>query len=623
LDRWLDFAVWQAMRDLAPVWLPAVKEGKFDFNGNVDHLVYALKAAESPEVVQPLLALLEQDKLPADRVPGVLELIATLGGPKELGTIFDLVAAPDSKLSDARKATLLTALVETSRLRKTQPAGDLGRTQNLFDSPSEAVRQAAIRAAGQWKLAGAYGKLERFAIDDQAPAAERHAAIEALSALGGPESKRALEALAAVAADLSDRQAALAALASLDVPLAAELSVKLLIESPVGFDPTGAVIAIVSRKDGPQALAKALAGKKLAPDNAKLVLRTVRSAPQPSEELIAAVQSAGGLGEAVWKLTPELVAELTKEVQAKGDPARGEEIYRAAANQCLKCHAIGGAGGIVGPDMISLGAAAQIDYLLEALIAPAAKVKENFHSKVVLDQDGQVTSGIVVRDSPQDLVLRDAEDKLVTIAKSNIANMKDGRSLMPDGLVDSLTRQELVDLTAFLSQLGKVGGNYTISPQKLVRRWQVLQYTNEANRKLNRTSFDTAAGDDTDFIWAPAYSRVSGDLPLDGLPTYKPHANLEPTTFLRFDLEVTTPGKAKLAIDALSPPPSPSGRGSNSAGLALWLDGKPTPLAGDTALDLASGKHRLVLAVNRTERTAPLRIEVVEDGAVVQVVGGK
>jgi putative heme-binding domain-containing protein len=599
------------MRDLAPVWLPAVREGKFDFGGNVDHLVYALKASESPEVVQPLLALLQQDKLPADRVPGVLETIAALGGPKELGTIFDLVAAPDSKLPDARKAALLTALVETSRLRKTQPAGDLGRVVALLKSPSGAVREAAIHAAGQWKLTAARAKLENIIVDEELPRSQRHAAFAAIAALGGEESKRALHVFAAEGRLLSDRQAALAALVSLDLPLAAELSVKLLVEAPAGFDPAAAIAAIASRKDGSQALAKALAGKKLAPDTAKLVLRTVRSAPQPSDELIAAVQSAGGLSEAAWKLTPELVAELTKDAQTKGDPARGEEIYRAAANQCLKCHAIGGAGGIVGPDMVSLGATAQIDYLLEALIAPAAKVKENYHSKMVLDQDGQITSGIVVRDTPQDLVLRDAEDKLVTIAKANIASVKDSRSLMPDGLVDSLTRQELVDLTAFLSQLGKVGGSYTIGPQKLVRRWQVLQYSNEANRKLNRTSFDTAAGDDPSFVWASAYSRVAGDLPLDGLPTYKPHANLEPTTFLRFDLDVTTPGKAKLAI------------AGGAAGLALWLDGKPTPLTDDTTLDLASGKHRLVLAGNRTARTTPLRIEVVEAGAVVQVIGGK
>ncbi len=614
LDRWLDFAVWQTMRDLAPVWLPAVKEGKFDFGGSVEHLVYALKAAESPEVVPPLLALLQQDKLPPERVPSVLEVIATLGGPKELGTVLDLVAASNSQIPAARRAALLAALVETSRLRKTQPAGDLGRVTALLDSSDAAVRAAAIRAAGQWKVAGIYGRLERFAIDDLAPAAERHAAIEALAALGGPESKQALHALAGAAANLGDRQAALTGLASLDVPLAAELMVKFLAAAPPGFDSTATVAAIAARRGGPAALAKALAGKSLPSDTAKLVLRTVRSAPQPSDDLVAAVQSAGGLAEAVWKLTPELSAELVKEVQSAGDPARGESIYRLAANQCQKCHAIGGAGGLVGPDMSSLGGSAQVDYLIEALLAPAAKVKENFHSKTILDKDGQVHTGIPIRETGELVVLRNAEDKAVMIAKNNIDSIKDGRSLMPDGTVDSLTRGELVDLVAFLSQLGKVGGNFTVGPQKLVRRWEVLTYSNEANRKLNRTSFDTAAGDDPDFVWAPAYSRVAGDLPFEGLPTYTPHANLEPTTFLRFEVEVTTPGKVALNI--------PGG----AAGLALWVGGKPTPLTDVTTLDLLTGKHRLTLAVNRTARMQPLRIELADaagSAAQVQVVGGK
>ncbi len=612
MDRWLDFAVWQAMRDLAPVWLPAVKEGKFDFGGNVDHLVFALKASESPDVVQPLLALLQQDKLPADRVPSVLELIATLGGPKELGAIFEMVVAADSKLPDARKATLLTALVETSRLRKTQPEGNLDRVNALLDSPDAALRVAAARGAGTWKVTGSPEKFNQLLSDPASPPALRQAAIDGIAAPGDLRARLTLSFIAnGTKYTIEDRVYAIGAYAAIDAEVATQKAAEILESPPDGLDPTALVNTIVARSGGDSALTKSLSGKKLAPDTAKLVLRAVRASPQPSDELIAAVQSAGGLGEAAWKLTPELVAELTKDVQTKGDPARGEAIYRLTANQCLKCHAIGGAGGVVGPDMVSLGATAQIDYLLESLIAPAAKVKENFHSKVVLDQDGQITSGIVVRDTPQDLVLRDAEDKVVTIAKDNIQSVKDGRSLMPDGLVDTLTRQELVDLTAFLSQLGKVGGNYTISPQKLVRRWQVLQYGNEANRKLNRTSFDTAASDDADFVWASAYSRVAGDLPLDGQPTYKPHANLEPTTFVRFELDVTTPGKAKLAIDG------------GATGLALWLDGKPTPLTADTSLDLATGKHRLVLAVNRTEHTAPLRVEVIEDGAVVQVVGGK
>jgi putative heme-binding domain-containing protein len=352
-------------------------------------------------------------------------------------------------------------------MRKAQPAGDLNRVATLFRSESEPVRTAAIHAAGTWKVAAARAEIDNWLMHKEAPPATRSAAIEAVAAYGDAPARELLRTLAAAeATPLADRLSALGALASLDVNAAARGTVDLLTAAPAGLDPAAAVSAIASRKEGPAALAKALAGKKLAPDVAKLVLRTVRAAPQPSDELIAAVQAAGGLGEAAWKLTPELVAELTAEVQTKGDPARGEAIYRTAANQCLKCHAIGGAGGLVGPDMVSLGATAQIDYLLESLIAPAAKVKENFHSKVVLDGDGQVTSGIPVRETEQEIVLRDAEDKLVTIAKSNIENIKDGRSLMPDGLVDSLTRQELVDLTAFLAQLGKVGGSYTVGPEK-------------------------------------------------------------------------------------------------------------------------------------------------------------
>ena len=422
MDRWLDFAVWQAMRDLAPVWLPAVKEGKFDFGGNVDHLVYALKAAESPEVVQPLLGAAPARQAVARPRAQRLETIATLGGPKELGTIFDLVAAPDSKLPDARKADA------AHRPRRNQPPPQDPARRRPQPRRSRSSIRKTTPSAPRPSAPPAPGKSPPAATSS-IELAKASGGVSPLMAFAGPCStpspptatpnpRKLLEVIAGDANELCSTARQPSPLSPRSTPTPPPSRPTTLLEKPppASIRPS-AIAAIASRKDGPQALAKALAGKKLDPDTAKLVLRTVRSAPQPSEELIAAVQSAGGLSEAAWKLTPELVAELTKEVQTKGDPARGEAIYRVAANQCLKCHAIGGAGGIVGPDMVSLGATAQIDYLLEALIAPAAKVKENFHSKVVLDQDGQVTSGIVVRDTEQDLVLRDAEDRVVTIAK--------------------------------------------------------------------------------------------------------------------------------------------------------------------------------------------------------------
>ena len=53
---------------------------------------------------------------------------------------------------------------------------------------------------------------------------------------------------------------------------------------------------------------------------------------------------------------------LVAEVAEKGNAHRGETIDCRKELNCLKCHAIGGAGGRVGPDMLSLGSSAQIDY---------------------------------------------------------------------------------------------------------------------------------------------------------------------------------------------------------------------------------------------------------------------
>jgi len=613
MDRFLDFALWQTMRDLAPVWVPAVKDGSLDFGGRVEHLTFALKAVDSPAVVEPLLDLIKQDKIPADRVDSVLTLVATLGGPKELGTVWEMIVGGPAPLPPDRQAALLKALVDTSELRKIQPAGDLSQVSKLLESPSNDVRAAAARAAGVWKIAKLRPDLEKLASSgDAAPEGVRFAAISALASLGGPEGKASLLKIAQRRQPLADSERAISALVALDPPLAAKLTAELLAAAPQGIDPQATVGALVAQKQGSAALAAALANAKLSADTAKLALRVARAAPQPSEELIAAIQQAGGLGDAVWKLTPELMNELVAEVREKGNAARGEAIYRRADMQCMKCHAIGGSGGQVGPDFVSIGASAQIDYLIESLIAPAAKVKENYHSQLVLTDAGDVITGIVARETEKELVLRDQNDKLITIAKDSIEERKDGRSLMPDGLMDPLTREELVDLTRFLSELGKVG-DYSIGQSRYVRRWEVLTWSPEAHQKLNRTSYDTAATNDPALSWESAYSRVRGDLPLEGLPTFVVHQGNDPTTFVRFQIDVTAAGKVKLL----------TGGGD---GLTLWVDGKPAAIAGETIVDLPIGLHTLTLAVNRKARTEPLRVELVDvDGspAKAQLVGGK
>src|SRR5256885_271186 len=69
----------------------------------------------------------------------------------------------------------------------------------------------------------------------------------------------------------------------------------------------------------------------------------------------------------------EELHKLMAAVRESGARPGGEAIYRRADQACSKCHAIGGAGGQVGPDLISLGASAQIDYLVESILEPSKK----------------------------------------------------------------------------------------------------------------------------------------------------------------------------------------------------------------------------------------------------------
>ena len=59
-------------------------------------------------------------------------------------------------------------------------------------------------------------------------------------------------------------------------------------------------------------------------------------------------------------------ASTAEQADRIGDPSRGEEIYRRAQLGCVTCHAIGGAGGKVGPELTSLGASAPLDYIMRA-----------------------------------------------------------------------------------------------------------------------------------------------------------------------------------------------------------------------------------------------------------------
>jgi hypothetical protein len=202
----------------------------------------------------------------------------------------------------------------------------------------------------------------------------------------------------------------------------------------------------------------------------------------------------------------------------------------------------------------------------------------------------------------------------VTIPRASIEEQSPGNSLMPVGLVDSLTRDEVIDLVRFLSELGKVG-SYSLGNAQVVRRWQVLEPTPASKDELRRWGLVAAAKGGPAFTWSPVYSQVSGLLPLDSIRVPPPTKQTAAATpgFVRFQLNVEAAGPVKLIFN-------------QAAGLSLWVDGVPQAIEPETTLDLAPGIRTLALAVQPIERSAGLRIElgdVAGSTASVQIVGGK
>ncbi len=612
MDKYLDYGLWLTLRELEPHWLPALQAGRFAV-ADSRQLLFALQAADSRAVLGPLVELIRSGKSGADSID-VLAFLGTLGRPQELSLLFDRVVGESSRPIDER-ARLLETLEQATRQRNVRPAGDLTRLVPLLKENNERLVTVAARVAGLWHLEGARPQLLELVRADKSSDAIEQATVDGLSTLGGKASSAALEKLAGEEGPLTRRRLAVTALVRLDAKAAAGYACDVLTKLKTDAEAASIFEAFVQRKGGAKILAAALRDRKLPADIARIGLRTVRSTGRPDEGLAEALTKAGGLTFGARSLSPKEMQEMIADVARLGNPARGEAVFRRKDQACLKCHAVGGAGGQVGPDLSSIGASAQVDYLIESLLQPNKAIKENYHSLLVTTTKGQQYSGIKVRETKTELVLRDAEDKEIAIPLKDIDERSPGGSLMPEGLLDTLTRGDLLDLVRFLSELGKVGP-YAIGPHRVVRRWQALEPTREAWTFLHvGGALATPAKDEPGLQWGPVYSTVAGELPLADAFSFALGQGKPTVSLIRCQLDVTTAGPFVVRFNSIK-------------GLKMWIDRDPVPVSLKEALEmnLPVGMHALTFVVDREERKEGLRCEVEDkprSPARVRVVAGK
>ncbi len=614
VDSTLDYALWLTVRELEPYWLPQFQAGRLTFGGDAKKLAFALNAIGNKGTIQPVLTLLESGKLPEENVHALWLLLTHIGGTAELVRVIDYVANRID-LPASQRAELVQAVEDAIRNRKVPAPKHLESLAWLATDKTPTIRHPVLRIIGLWKSAEYRDILETLATRETLPAAERGVALEALALYGDAKAKATISPLCEANQPDEICRIAIIALAGLDLPAAIDHAGRFFGYTRPHPDLEKVFAALITRKGGPALLAKAITGSRFNhTDVAKIGLKAVRASGQPAEALVAALIKAGGLDAPRQPPTDAQVKAIAADAMRRGNAARGEEVYRRKELQCLACHAIAGVGGAVGPDMSSIGASAQPDYLVESLLLPSKAVKEGYHALRIVTADEKVIQGIRVREADGVLVLRTAEDKEVAIPAHDIFEQAPAtKSLMPEGLTESLTQQELADLVKFLSELGKVDGPYPPTTARLVRRWQYIEPTAANTNLFRRTRVAAAAEPDNPFSWSPVYSTVSGVLPLAEVPSFTVWKDTAAQSVVRFQLDVTTGGKAKLKFNSIK-------------GLSVYRGNIPVDAQPETILDLPAGRHTVTLLIDRSQRREDLRIELVDvpgSPARVSVVGGK
>jgi putative heme-binding domain-containing protein len=121
--------------------------------------------------------------------------------------------------------------------------------------------------------------------------------------------------------------------------------------------------------------------------------------------------------------------------------------------QCLKCHTVRGVGGQIGPDLSLIGKKGSRENLFESILYPSKAIADQYVSWQVETDDGQTITGLLVRETETTLTLRDANGKDYTLPAKGTSRRKSLQSIMPEGLVATLTEDELVDLVEYLLTL--------------------------------------------------------------------------------------------------------------------------------------------------------------------------
>lgn len=224
-----------------------------------------------------------------------------------------------------------------------------------------------------------------------------------------------------------------------------------------------------------------------------------------------------------------LKKELGPRVLARANLGNGRRVF---SKTCQNCHRLFGTGGQIGPDITGSNRA-NIDYILENILDPSAVVGRDYQVTVVALQNGQVIQGLLKQETDSALTIQTINDKVV-VPKSEIEERTlSNVSMMPERQLETLTKDEVRDLIAYLgspsqvvlsgpaspidAKTGKVPGAIEGEAMKIVEK------TGGTAASQNMSGFKADRWSGNDHLWwtgAKPGDKLSLEVPVEKAGTY-------------------------------------------------------------------------------------------------------
>ena len=137
-------------------------------------------------------------------------------------------------------------------------------------------------------------------------------------------------------------------------------------------------------------------------------------------------------------------------LSVRGNVAAGEQVF---LSRCLACHEADGQGVEVGPNLVTVKTKGR-QGLLTAILEPHQEVASQYISYTIQTKDGETLIGLISQDDASSMTLKMMGGAQITLQRSNIQSCSStGKSLMPEGIEQGMTVEDMADLLAFIEQL--------------------------------------------------------------------------------------------------------------------------------------------------------------------------